>query len=315
MREVLNLSAVDRVFRSAMRIPLKNSSKLVLMSDCHRGDGSLADNFSRTEVIYHAALQNYDREKFTYIELGDGDELWENKRMADIVNAHKDVFQLLKKLHREQRLYLIYGNHDIKKRKTEKFKKYIVQYQHWETQKEKFLWEDLDFHEGIVLEDEENQRQILLLHGHQVDFFNYQLWRVSKFLVRHLWRKVESFGITNPTSPATNQGKKKSVAKKLADWADVNGHMIIAGHNHRPALLTPDEGLYFNTGCCVFDQVITAIEIEQKSITLVKWGMKTRVDGTLFVAREVLAGPEKIASYQSVYDLKKEKMTKGGNHL
>lgn len=308
-------NTVDQVFLSAVRIPLKNSSKFVLMSDCHRGNGTLADDFSKTEMIYYAALQNYDRKKFTYIELGDGDELWENKKMADIVNAHKDVFQLLDKFYQERRLYLIYGNHDIEKRNMVYPKKYSAQYEHWCVPEKKSFLEELTFHEGIILEDADNQQQILLLHGHQVDFFNHQLWRFSRLLVRYIWKNLEMIGIVNPTSPATNQGRKKFVAKKLASWADLNGHMIIAGHNHRPALLTPDEGRYFNTGCCVFPQAITAIEIEEKSITLVKWGVKARGDGTLFVAREVLEGPEKIASYSFILEAKAEKMNKGGNTL
>ena len=36
--------------------------------------------------------------RFTYIELGDGDELWENRSMKQIIEAHGDVFSLLSRL-------------------------------------------------------------------------------------------------------------------------------------------------------------------------------------------------------------------------
>jgi hypothetical protein len=62
----------------------------------------------------------------------------------------------------------------------------------------------------------------------------------------------------------------------------------------------PDEALYFNDGCCVHPRCITAIEIENGTITLVKWTVKTRKDRSLYVDRVELEGPVKLQDYFGV---------------
>lgn len=73
--------------------------------------------------------------------------------------------------------------------------------------------------------------------------------------------------------------------------------MLIAGHTHRPMFPEVGEPPYFNDGSCVHPHVITAIEIANGDIMLVKWNIKTKNDGTLFVDRDVLAGPRKLKDY------------------
>lgn len=73
--------------------------------------------------------------------------------------------------------------------------------------------------------------------------------------------------------------------------------MVIAGHTHRPVLPTPGESLYVNDGSCVHPRCITAIEIDGGMITLVKWCTLTRADRSLYVGREVLAGPFRLRDY------------------
>ena len=57
------------------------------------------------------------------------------------------------------------------------------------------------------------------------------------------------------------------------------------------------EAPYFNDGSCVHPRCITAIEIIQDSIVLVKWSVKTKNDGTLFIGKDVLAGPRNLDYY------------------
>jgi len=56
---------------------------------------------------------------------------------------------------------------------------------------------------------------------------------------------------------------------------------------------TPDSP-YFNTGSCVSPAGITAIEIENDRITLVKWNISSRPDLVLQASREVLGTMELI---------------------
>ncbi|MBR0598718.1 metallophosphoesterase [Sinanaerobacter chloroacetimidivorans] len=288
---------LSHVFDSALEIPIDDSSRIVLMSDCHRGDGSGADDFSKNENIYYGALSHYYNEDYTYIELGDGDELWENKRINDIINAHRDVFKLLLKFYRDKRLYFIFGNHDIVKKNVNYVKTNL--YRYFDKREKEFqpLFENITIHEGLVLRYKDTDNKILLIHGHQVDFLNNELWRLSRFLVRYLWRPLELFGIQNPTSPAENQEKKETVSRKLSEWVSKEKHGMVAGHNHRPKFAGQKDAPYFNDGSCVHPQFITAIEIVNGSILLVKWGIKTKADGTLYIGKEVIAGPSKLTEY------------------
>ncbi len=286
---------MSRVFERAKQIPFDESSRIILMSDCHRGDGSWADDFSGNQHLYFAALTYYYKKGYTYIEIGDGDELWENSRLSNVKEAHSDAFWLLSKFFKEGRLYLIYGNHDMVK-KDESFVKNNL-YQYYDESKRKYspLFKGIRIHEGIVLRHKNTGDKIYLAHGHQADFFNDRLWRTSRFLVRYMWRPLAMFGIKNPTRTAKNFNKKINIEKRLIKWAAKQNNMLIAGHTHRTVFPGKGEPLYFNSGSCVHPRCITGIEISEGSVMLIKWSVKTKDDGAMFVGREVLAGPRKLA--------------------
>ncbi|MCR1897725.1 metallophosphoesterase [Irregularibacter muris] len=293
------LKDLTKVFQTVKEITFDDHSKIVFMSDCHRGDGSWGDNFSKNQNFFFAALTHYYNEGYTYIEIGDGDELWENKRFSDILEMHKDAFWILSKFYQKGRLYFIYGNHDIVK-KDEKFvKKNLSKYFDERKNKVAVLFDNIEIHEGLVLRHKKTNNKIFLVHGHQVDFLNSKLWRASRFLVRYLWRPLETYGIKNPASPAKNYEKRGSIDKALMEWVKRERHMLIAGHTHKPIFPEVGQLPYFNDGSCVHPRCITAIEIERGYIKLVKWSMKTREDGSLFIGREILAGPEKVNDYFS----------------
>ena len=97
-------------------IPYNEDSRIIIMSDCHRGDGGWSDNFSNNQNLFFAALTYYYEKGYTYIELGDGDELWENRKFEQIIEAHSDAFWLMAQFYKEGRFHMIYGNHDIVKK-------------------------------------------------------------------------------------------------------------------------------------------------------------------------------------------------------
>ena len=72
-------------------------SKYVIFSDVHRGDGSMSDEFTRNRNIYLHALKYYYKNDFTYIEAGDGDEMLEYSDFKYTKNAHREVFDIIKK--------------------------------------------------------------------------------------------------------------------------------------------------------------------------------------------------------------------------
>ena len=85
---------LNSAFAKAPVLPLSYTSRYVLFSDCHRGCGTHNDNFLKNQNIYFAALKYYYSHGYTYIELGDGDELWENRSFDAIKSIHNNTFWL-----------------------------------------------------------------------------------------------------------------------------------------------------------------------------------------------------------------------------
>lgn len=304
-------SRLSKSFEGALRLPLNKNSKYILISDCHRGVGNSNDNFLKNQNLYFAALQHYYKAGYTYIELGDGDELWENRSMKQIIETHSNVFLLLSRFHEQNRLYMLYGNHDMVK-KNSRYTKNMCRCCHcipedsaaWGKEfsipresktplrasvSNEFSIPDIPFYQGIILETS-FPMDIYLTHGHQTDLFNSTFWRLSRFLVRYLWKPLEHFGVLDPTSAAKNYTRKHKAEERLHHWAEEEHHILITGHTHRPALSFEDN-FYYNSGSCVHPRCITCLEIEHNRICLVKWTLATRNDMSLYVSREILAGP------------------------
>lgn len=287
---------LTEIYRSAMEIPFNNSSKIVLISDCHKGDGSWVDDFSHNQNLYYSAIKYYYRNGFTYIDLGDSDELWKNKRFSDISNIYTDIFCLLHDFYTDGRFYMIYGNHDIVKKYPAFVKKHLEKFYNSHVDTCEPLFENIKVHEGLVLKHEETEKKLLLIHGHQGDILSDLSWRLGRFLTRYVWRRLEFFGYKNPTSAAKNYAKKKKVERKIIEWVAANHQPVVAGHTHRPTCPEKNAQPYFNDGSCVHPNCITCIEIVNSEITLIKWGIKTREDRTVFVDREAIALPRDIKS-------------------
>jgi UDP-2,3-diacylglucosamine pyrophosphatase LpxH len=286
---------LTKLLNSSKRIVFSDKDKIIIMSDCHRGDGSGGDDFYKNRNIFMAALRHYYINNYTYIELGDGDELWEYRCLKKIIETYKDIFSLLSMFYQKNRLYMLYGNHDIIKKDKELRD---MDYCYDEVKGEFItLFPNINIEEGLVLQYDKTKDEILLTHGHQGDFLNDNIWKVARFLVRYLWHPLELIGIDNPTSAATSDRKKLAVETNLIDWVKENKKMLIVGHTHKPQMPEIDEPLYFNDGCGIRPGYITGIEIADGSISLVKWSVKTREDRTLFVDKDTLKGPVKLKRY------------------
>ena len=282
------------IFKKSRRLQINDNSKIVIMSDCHRGSGNNYDNFLKNRNIFEVALNHYYNEGFSYIELGDGDEMWEVDNYNDIIEEHINTFKILKKFNDSGRFIMIYGNHDISKKSEKILKKHFYKYYDKEEKKEKELLNDLIVYESLILNYKDHE--IFLLHGHQADFLNGTLWYVSRFLVRHFWRPLENIGVKDPTSVAKNYEVSKKSEKKLQKWSIKNNKMVIAGHTHRAIYPKIGNGLYFNDGSCIHPSGITSIEIENGNITLVKW-IYTIKNNYITVDRVVIDGKEPIINF------------------
>ena len=264
---------IQKSFEKAYHISMNDHSKIVMMSDCHRGAGTWADSFIHNRPIYTAALKYYYQNGFTYIELGDGDELWENRRFSDIYSTHREIYHLLHQFHKENRLFLLFGNHDRIKENSA------------------YVWKGfsdvIPFYESIILHHG-GSLPVYMFHGYQGDFLNDSLWKAARFLVRYLWKPLELRGFKDPTSAAKNYTRIRKIEESFITFSCRNKCVLAAGHTHKPTLTKTGCGMYFNSGSCVHPEAVTAIELEKGRASLIKWSVCARDDMSLYVCRETL---------------------------
>lgn len=274
-----------------------HDSKYIFFSDMHRGDDSVSDEFTRNQVVFLHALDYYYNHDYTYVEVGDGDELWEYTDFKHIRLAHSDIFTALKKLFDDKRLILLYGNHNIYLKNRQYIKKNYYRYYDEYKQDSYKLFPGITPHEALILKNKNTGQEIFIVHGHQGDLMNDQLWMISMIMLRYFWRYLHVVGLRNPASPAKNLYKRHKIEKTYKRWIQKHKIMIICGHTHRPRFPKGRELPYFNSGCCIHTKGISGIEIINGKIIMVNWRMKANLEGTLQIVRTIVRGPEPVEKY------------------
>ncbi len=254
-------------------------ARFIVFSDQHKGDKSAADDFANNEENYVAALNYYNKEKFTFINLGDSEELWKFNPLK-ILSLNEKSFAVEAKF-QPNRFYKTFGNHDLV----------------WKNKADVFLFlrkyfkMPLIINEGIVIKvkTEKTSLNIFLTHGHQGDAMSDNNW-FSTWLVAHIWMPVQRFLEVNVNTPSKDFSLRNKHNIMMSDWSALQEKLIlITGHTHSPVFASgryldhPSNNIYgeqvknikpsyFNTGCCCFDDGdITGIEIDNGFIRLIKW--------------------------------------------
>ena len=288
---------LTKAYKKAKIEYFDDNSKYIFFSDCHRGDDSVSDEFARNQHVFLHALDYYYNNGYTYVEVGDGDELWEYADFKHIRLAHSDVFLGLKKFANEKRLIILYGNHNIYLRNKNYVKRNYYDYYDEYNQKIQGLLTGITPIEALVLKHKVTGQEIFTVHGHQGDLMNDQLWYISMFMLRYVWRYLHVVGFHNPASPAKNLYKRHKIEKTYKRWIRLHKRMLICGHTHRPRFPKRKELPYYNTGCCIHSKGLTGIEIIGGKILMVEWRIRADADGSLQIVRTVVRGPENISKY------------------
>lgn len=257
-------------FTDVPTLPMTHYTKYVFFSDCHRGVGNNNDNFLKNQNNYFAALSHYYKNGYVYIEVGDGDELWENRDYKNIIDIHNNIFWLLSLFYRENRLFMLYGNHDMVKKNNKYVEKNCCKYFCSVSQEFDSLFQNMKYYSGLIIKSNASEITLNVTHGHQADTWNSVFWKLSRFLVRYLWSSLEYRGVLDPTSAAKNNTRKNKTEKKLINYATHKGLFLLTGHTHKPTLGAQNPH-YFNCGSCVHPRCITCIELTGFNIRLVKW--------------------------------------------
>lgn len=281
--------------------------KFVILSDQHKGARDGADMFTKAARNYLKALDHYNEENFTYINLGDSEELWANLFIS-VEKHNQSTFDREKLFIDKEKFIKVFGNHDLDWGNAPFAAINLLQ----------IYGKAIPVYEGVVLQMQlgEKPLSIFMTHGHQGDLQSDGNW-FSKWFVSTIWGPLQSYLRINPNTPAFSNQLKTDHNRIMYEWSSERKHMLlITGHTHQPVFrsLTQLEILYddldtakkksdavrvaaieekianlhikgnklpdfngyldtyFNTGCCCFDDGdITGIEIADGCIRLIKW--------------------------------------------
>lgn len=288
---------LNEAYNNARIEEFDDNSKYIFFSDCHRGENTPYDEFSKNQNIFLFALEYYYNNGYTYVEVGDGDELWEHSNFKHIRLAHDEVYTQLKKFFDEDRLIMLYGNHNIQLKYPDFVEKNYYKFYDDYNEEEIELFPGITIYEGVVFRHRDTGQEILTVHGHQGDVLNDSFWYFNMLSVRYFWKFFHSIGFINPASPVRNAEKIHKIERIYSHWIKRHKTMIICGHTHRPHFPKAKELPYFNDGSCVRASGIQGIEIENGEIMLIEWRIRTDSEGDLHIKRKVLRGPEPIERF------------------
>ena len=292
-----NHKRLTNILDHSKHIPFTNYDRFVFFSDLHRGNNSWADEFAGNESIYSYALGHYYDAGFTYVEVGDGDELLKFKYLDPIRISHEGVYKMLEKYYAEERLYYIYGNHDNDYRDPTHLSRRPTRLFERSGDIPKTYFNEFKVHEGLVFDHQESGVSLFAIHGHQGDdLFHRFIW-INQVLLRLIWRPLQLIGFRDPTSVAQHFYKRQKVEKALKSWSADHKQPMICGHTHKARFPKDGKTPYFNDGSCVHPRWITCIEILNGTIALIRWQIKPNKKGQLVVKRKVLKGPKPISSF------------------
>ena len=243
---------LSQVLETAKTFHFDDSSKFVLFSDLHRGNGGKADAFRPNAEMFLNTLQNYVRRGFTYVEVGDGDELWKGWPFEEIRHAHRRVFDLLHELDKENRLHLILGNHDVKRRA-----------RHLERK------DGMLVHEGLLFQHRKSDKQLFVVHGHQADILCDPMYFFARRAARFGYRLRDALRKWRP--PAPLEREKGKLEHRIIHWINAHSQIVICGHTHRMSFPFNGGPPYYNTGSGVFPGRLTGLEIENGAIVPIQW--------------------------------------------
>ncbi|MBM3161911.1 MAG: metallophosphoesterase [Chlorobi bacterium] len=301
---------LERLLNQAPALSLDASSKVLILSDLHMGNGGRRDEFRRNADLVRAMLADYYHpERYSLILNGDIEELFKFS-LDSITGQWSDFYDLFTRFGENGFVFKTYGNHDAA----------LLDERDYRLQP--YMLESIKFLYG--------KETMLLFHGHQASVLLWETYpQVSRSVVFFLRYIAKPVGIRN-FSIAYNSRRRFAIEKSIYDFSNNAKIVSVIGHTHRPlfeslskvdylnyrieelcraypAADSPDRiviegkitalkeeldscyrqgkkiglrsGLYntltipsvFNSGCAIGKRGITALEIEGSIIRLVYW--------------------------------------------
>ena len=225
--------ALDEAYGNAERLPFDPATeKIIVFSDLHKGRGDDADDFRRCEHSFTMALGWYLENDYKLFLLGDVEELWE-ENPEDVLEHYADVLALEAEFRRRGGLERFWGNHDDLWGSEGNVRTHL--------QRKEALGSGLRVREALRLEvawPGRGKGTIFFVHGHQGTTASDILGPLSRWPVRHIWRRVQRKTGWSATTPAQNYALRAEHDVAMTLWAAKRRVVLIAGHTHRPVFAT-----------------------------------------------------------------------------
>ena len=217
---------LKRLLDTAKSVHLDRSSKIVILSDLHMGNGGRLDEFRKNAELVKSILERYYRpKKYSLVLNGDIEELLKFP-LASIEAEWRDFYDLFQTFEQNGFFWKTWGNHDaaLLEEKGYRFASSLV--------------ESLKFHY--------RDKTLLLFHGHQASVYMWETFpfisRAAIFFLRYIAKPA---GIKN-FSVAYNSRRRFAVEKSIYEFSNREKIVSIIGHTHRPLFESLSKVDYLN---------------------------------------------------------------------
>ena len=201
---------LDDLFETTPCRNIDQSSKIIVFSDLHMGNGGSTDDFVRNADLFATVLKNdFLAKGYTVVLNGDIEDLY-RFRLRHIMKRWEHVYEIYRELLREDRFVKIVGNHDY-----ELYSLPPHSYPFTLVPAARFLYDGND---------------IFIFHGHQATSY-FDRWNaVSTLLLRYI---ANPLNIKNRTV-AHNSAKRFKTELRVYEFSTRRKIMTLIGHTHRP---------------------------------------------------------------------------------
>ncbi len=250
---------LERLLQKAMPVTLDNSSRVLILSDLHMGNGGRRDEFRRNAELVRAMLGSYYlEEQYSLVLNGDVEELFKFP-LESIAQEWGDFYDLFLQFKEHGFFWKTYGNHDSS------------------------LIEETEYRLGSSLVEalkfQYGDETIFLFHGHQASELLWETYPiVSRSVVFFLRYIAKPFGIRNFSS-AYNSRRKFAIEKSIYEFSNQAKLVSIIGHTHRPLFESLSKVDFLNYRIEELCRAYPEADLEQRTVIKQKIGsLKSELD-------------------------------------
>ena len=237
---------LERLLHRSKPVDLGDSSRILILSDLHMGNGGRRDEFRHNAPLVESVMTRfYLPNRYSLILNGDIEELFKFP-LSGIVARWRHIYDLFLRFNEHGFFYRTFGNHDASLLDE---KDYLLA---------PYLLESLRL--------KYHKNDMLVFHGHQASVFLWETYPfVSRSIVWFLRYVAKPFGIRN-FSIAYNSRRRFAIESSIYDFSNKAKIVSIIGHTHRPLFESLSKVDYLNYRIEELCRAYTGAEETQKGV-------------------------------------------------